>query len=158
MALYKTGITKALIRLRRCPGLSAPVLLTNPWRQVFLHRGSFLTWKLVSFKPGFLFTALTQIWQGTSLGLMPLTSCVNFSIPASLSFQLEFSSCPRTSAVSRSVAFSRNSSSWWGRLKVQCSPFIMPSLGSTEMDHVRREMGQFYKGIIEKWSFLIIPL
>ena len=135
------------------PRLVCACVVHKPRRQVFLRQGSFLTWKLVSFKPGFLFTALTQIWQGTSLGLMPFTSWVNFSIPANLSFQLEFSSCPRTSAVSRSVAFSRNSSSWWGKLKVQCSPFIMPCLGSTKMDHVIREIGQFYKGIIEKWSF-----
>ena len=77
------------------------------------------TWKFVSFKPGFLFTALTQIWQGISFGLMPFTSCVNFSMPANLSFQLELSNCPRTSAVSRSVAFSRNSSScriWYNLL------------------------------------------
>ena len=39
MRLYKTQITKALIRLRGCAGWFAPVLFANPRRQVFLCRG-----------------------------------------------------------------------------------------------------------------------
>ena len=39
MVLSKKRITKALIRLRRCTGWSAPVLFTNPGRQVFSRRG-----------------------------------------------------------------------------------------------------------------------
>ena len=42
MVLYKTGITKALIRLCGCAGWSAPVLFANPRRQVFLRRGTYL--------------------------------------------------------------------------------------------------------------------
>ena len=37
--LSKKGITKALIRLRRCAGWSASVLFENPQRQVFSRRG-----------------------------------------------------------------------------------------------------------------------
>ena len=39
MVLSKTRKTKALIRLPRCAGWSAPVLFANPRRQVFSHRG-----------------------------------------------------------------------------------------------------------------------
>ena len=39
MILTKKRITKALIRLRGCPGWSAPVLFANPRRQVFSRRG-----------------------------------------------------------------------------------------------------------------------
>ena len=39
MVLSKTRITKALIRLRRCAGWSAPVLFVNPRRHVFLRQG-----------------------------------------------------------------------------------------------------------------------
>ena len=38
MVLYKTRITKALIRLRGCAGWSAPVLFANSRRQVFSRR------------------------------------------------------------------------------------------------------------------------
>ena len=37
--LSKKRITKALIRLRGCAGLSAPLLFANHRRQVFSHRG-----------------------------------------------------------------------------------------------------------------------
>ena len=37
--LLKKRITKAVIRLRGCAGWSAPVLVVNPWRQVFSRRG-----------------------------------------------------------------------------------------------------------------------
>ena len=37
--LYIQQTTKALIRLKGCAGWSAPLLLANPWRQVFFHRG-----------------------------------------------------------------------------------------------------------------------
>ena len=39
MILLDKRITKALIRLRGCTGLSAPVLFANHRRQVFSHRG-----------------------------------------------------------------------------------------------------------------------
>ena len=39
MILLKKRKTKALIRLRRCAGWSAPVLFANPRRQVFLRCG-----------------------------------------------------------------------------------------------------------------------
>ena len=39
MVLYKTRITKVLIRLRGCAGWSAPVLFANPRIQVFSRRG-----------------------------------------------------------------------------------------------------------------------
>ena len=39
MLLSQKRITKALIRLRRCTGWSAPLLFANPCRQVFLRRG-----------------------------------------------------------------------------------------------------------------------
>ena len=41
MILSKKQIIKALIRLRRCAGWSAPVLFTNPRRQFFLRRGPY---------------------------------------------------------------------------------------------------------------------
>ena len=41
MALSKTRITKALIRLRGCAGWSVPVLFANPGRQVFSRRGPY---------------------------------------------------------------------------------------------------------------------
>ena len=41
MIIYKTRITKALIRLSGCAGWSAPVLFTNPRRQVFSCHGPF---------------------------------------------------------------------------------------------------------------------
>ena len=41
IVLYKTQITKALIRLCGCAGWSAPVLFANPRRQVFSHRGPY---------------------------------------------------------------------------------------------------------------------
>ena len=41
MILSNKGITKALIRLRRCAGWSAPVLFSNPRRRVFSRRGPF---------------------------------------------------------------------------------------------------------------------
>ena len=41
MELYKTRITKTLIRLHGCAGWSAPVLFANPRRQVFSRRGPF---------------------------------------------------------------------------------------------------------------------
>ena len=41
IVLYKTRITKALIRLRGCAGWSAPVLFANPRRQVFSRQGPF---------------------------------------------------------------------------------------------------------------------
>ena len=41
MVLFKTRISKALIRLRGCAGWSAPVLFANPQRQVFSRRGPF---------------------------------------------------------------------------------------------------------------------
>ena len=42
MPLSENRITKALIRLGGCPGWSAPVVLANPQRQVFLRRGPFV--------------------------------------------------------------------------------------------------------------------
>ena len=39
--LSKKRITKVLIRLRGCSGWSAPLLFTNPWRQVFSRQGPF---------------------------------------------------------------------------------------------------------------------
>ena len=39
MLLSKKQTTKALIRLRRCAGWSAPVLIANLRRQVFSRRG-----------------------------------------------------------------------------------------------------------------------
>ena len=42
MLLSKKRITKALIRLRRCAGWSAPVLFANPRRQVFSRRGPYV--------------------------------------------------------------------------------------------------------------------
>ena len=42
MILSKKGITKALIRLRRCAGWSAPVLFTSPRRQVFSRWGPYV--------------------------------------------------------------------------------------------------------------------
>ena len=41
MILFKKLMTKALIRLRRCAGWSAPVLFANPGRQVSSRRGPF---------------------------------------------------------------------------------------------------------------------
>ena len=41
IVLYKTRITKALIRLRGCAGWSAPVLFANPRRQVSSRCGPF---------------------------------------------------------------------------------------------------------------------
>ena len=37
----KKRLTKALIRLRRCAGWSAPVLFANPRRQVFSRQGPY---------------------------------------------------------------------------------------------------------------------
>ena len=39
MILFIKRITKVLIRLRGCTGWSAPLLFSNPRRQVFLRRG-----------------------------------------------------------------------------------------------------------------------
>ena len=41
MVLSKNQITKALIRLHKCAGWSAPVLFPNPRRPVFSHQGPF---------------------------------------------------------------------------------------------------------------------
>ena len=41
MIFSNKGITKVLIRLRGCPGWSAPVLFAKLRRQVFSHRGPF---------------------------------------------------------------------------------------------------------------------
>ena len=41
MLISKQRITKALIRLRRCAGWSAPLLFANPRRQVVSRRGLF---------------------------------------------------------------------------------------------------------------------
>ena len=42
MVLSKTQITKALIRLHRCAGLSVPVLFAHPRRPVFSRRGPYM--------------------------------------------------------------------------------------------------------------------
>ena len=46
--LSKNRITKVLIRLRGCAGWSAPVLFTNPRRQVFSRRGPYGKYSKIS--------------------------------------------------------------------------------------------------------------
>ena len=41
MILFNKGITKALIKLCKCAGWSAPLLFANPRRRVFSLRGPF---------------------------------------------------------------------------------------------------------------------
>ena len=49
MVLSKKRVTKALTRLRRCAGWSAPVLFAKTHRQVFSHRGPFYNLNQYSF-------------------------------------------------------------------------------------------------------------
>ena len=44
---FKKRIIKALIRLRGCPGWSAPLLFANPRRQVFSRRGPYYLMRLL---------------------------------------------------------------------------------------------------------------
>ena len=52
MILSKKRITKALIRLLRCAGWSAPVLFANPRRQVFSRRGPYIAHMLLFLEHG----------------------------------------------------------------------------------------------------------
>ena len=49
MVLSKKVNTKALIRLGRCAGWSAPVLLANPRRQIFSLQGPYVSGPLTSY-------------------------------------------------------------------------------------------------------------
>ena len=74
MVLYKTRITKALIRLCGCAGWSAPVLFANPRRQVFSRRA-----KSIPALPLFTKTLVNFHWTRIRLGPVPLASCGNGS-------------------------------------------------------------------------------
>ena len=82
MILSKKRITKALIRLPRCAGWSAPVLLANPRRQVFSLPGPIIKrWYLghavVSIDPDKLADLdlhYSQVHEGAKPGILNLTN------------------------------------------------------------------------------------